>query len=203
MKVIGLSGGIGSGKSAVAQMLRGRGIPVIDADVLAHDVTLPGQPAYEEIARTWPEVIAAEGRIDRKKLAAIVFRDVQSRKHLEAITHPRIRAEVAAQTSALAAAGHPVAFLEAALLVETGLYKSLDGLVVVTADDETRIARVMSRDGASREKVLERVAAQLPMADKIRVADYVIDNDHTLDDTAEQVWRVLQQILTRTASLNH
>jgi dephospho-CoA kinase len=199
MRVIGLSGGIGSGKSAVAQMLRGRGVPVIDADVLARDVTLPGRPAYEDIARAWPEVLAADGSIDRKQLAAIVFADTESRKRLEAITHPRIRAEVAAQTSALAADGHQLAFLEAALLVETGLYKSLDGLVVVTADDETRIARVMRRDGASRDKVLARMAAQLPLADKIRVADHVIDNGHGLDATAEQAWRVLQQLSTGTA----
>jgi dephospho-CoA kinase len=202
MKVIGLSGGIGSGKSAVAHMLRGRGVPVIDADVLSRDVTLPGRPAFEDIARAWPEVIAADGHIDRKKLAAIVFGDAESRKRLEAFTHPRIRAEVAAQTSALASEGHPIAFLEAALLVETGLYKSLDGLVVVTADDETRIARVMKRDGVSRDEVLARMAAQLPLQDKLRVADHVIDNSHGPDETAAQVWRVLQQLSTGTASPN-
>lgn len=202
MKVIGLSGGIGSGKSAVAHMLRARGVPVIDADVLARDVTLPGRPAYEEIARAWPQVIAPDGRIDRQKLAAIVFADAQSRRRLEAITHPRIRAEVAAQVSALAAAGHAVAFLEAALLVETGLYRSMDGLVVVTADDETRIARVIQRDGASRENVLARMAAQLPMEDKIRVADHVIDNSRELEDTAEQLRRVLQHISTGTPASN-
>jgi len=198
MKVIGLSGGIGSGKSAVAQMLRGRGVPVIDADVLSRDVSLPGRPAFEDIARAWPEVIAADGHIDRKKLAAIVFGDAESRKRLEAITHPRIRAEVAAQTSTLASEGHPIAFLEAALLVETGLYKSLDGLVVVTADDETRIARVMKRDGVSREKVLARMAAQLPLQDKLRVADHIIDNSRGLGETAAQVWRVLEQLSAGT-----
>lgn len=202
MRVIGLSGGIGSGKSAVAQMLRGRGIPVIDADVLARDVTLPGRPAYQDIARAWPEVLADDGRIDRKRLAAIVFADAESRKRLEGITHPRIRAEVAAQTSALAADGHEVAFLEAALLVETGLYKSLDGLVVVTADDDTRIARVMSRDGIPREEVLARMAAQLPLEHKTRVADHVIDNSRGLDETAEQVRRVLPQIRAATPSPN-
>lgn len=183
-------------------MLRARGVPVIDADVLARDVTLPGRPAYEEIARAWPQVIAPDGRIDRQKLAAIVFADAQSRRRLEAITHPRIRAEVAAQVSALAAAGHAVAFLEAALLVETGLYRSMDGLVVVTADDETRIARVIQRDGASRENVLARMAAQLPMEDKIRVADHVIDNSRELEDTAEQLRRVLQHISTGTPASN-
>jgi dephospho-CoA kinase len=202
MRVIGLSGGIGSGKSAVAQILRARGVPVIDADVLARDVTRPGRPAYEEIAQTWPQVIATDGGIDRKKLAAIVFGDAPARMRLEAITHPRIRAEVTAQTSALAAAGHHLAFLEAALLVETGLYKSLDGLVVVTADDEERIARVMRRDGVSREKVLARMAAQLPLQDKTRVADHIIDNSRDLGETAAQVGRLLQQLSTRPSPGN-
>jgi len=202
MKVIGLSGGIGSGKSTVAQMLRGRGVPVLDADLVAREVTEPGLPAHEEIARAWPDVIGHDGRIDRKRLAAIVFGDAPSRKRLEAITHPRIRSEVAARTSVLAAAGHPVAFLEAALLVETGLHKSLEGLVVVTAEDETRIARVIRRDGSSRESVLARIAAQLPMEDKIRVADHVIDNSHSLEETAQQVSRALQQILPETSSPN-
>lgn len=181
-------------------MLRDRGVPVIDADVLAREVTLPGRPAYDEIARTWPEVVATGGGIDRKKLAAVVFFDAKSRERLEAITHPRIRAEVAAQASALAADGHPVAFLEAALLVETGFHKNLDGLVVVGADDETRIARVMNRDGVPRQLVLARMAAQLPLEDKTRVADYVIDNSRGLEDTAEQVRRVLQQVMPQDVS---
>jgi dephospho-CoA kinase len=195
IKVIGLTGGIGSGKSTVAQVIRDHGVPVIDADVIARQVVEPGQPAHSDLARAWPEVIASDGHIDRKKLAAIVFSDRESRTRLEAITHPRIRAEVASQTAALAAAGHQVAFLEAALLVETGLYRNLAGLVVVTADDETRIARVIRRDDCSRETVLARMAAQLPMEEKIRAADYVIDNSNSLEKTTEQVLRRLRHIL--------
>lgn len=198
MKVIGLTGGIGSGKSTVAAILRQHGIPVMDADTIAKQVTEPGQPAHADIARVWPGVIGSDGRIDRKKLAAVVFEngeDPDSRKCLEAITHPRIRAEVARQASALAAAGHGVTFLEAALLVETGLYRTLDGLVVVTADDEARIDRVIRRDGATRANVLARMAAQLPIQDKIRVADYVIDNSRSVKETTEQVLRVLRPVL--------
>jgi dephospho-CoA kinase len=195
IKVIGLTGGIGSGKSTVAKVIRDQGVPVIDADVIARQVAEPGQPAHGDVARAWPEVIGSDGRIDRKKLAAIVFADAESRKRLEAIMHPRIRAEVATESAALAMAGHQVAFLEAALLVETGLYRQLDGLVVVTADDETRIERVLRRDGCSRESVLARMAAQLPMQEKIRVADYVIDNNRSLEESRVQILRSLQHIL--------
>ncbi len=194
MRVIGLTGGIGSGKSTVAAMIRDRGVPVMDADVMAREITAPGQPAQIEIARTWP-VADATGRIDRKKLAAIVFADAASRKRLEAITHPRIRTRLAEERSGLAAAGHGLAFLEAALLVETGLYRDLDGLLVVTADEAVRIDRVMARDRCSRADVLARVAAQLPMAAKLAVADYVIDNGASLDGTRAQVAAVLQALL--------
>ena len=195
IKVIGLTGGIGSGKSTVAQVVRDHGVPVIDADILARQVAEPDQPAHADIARAWPEVIGSDGRIDRKKLAAIVFSDPESRKRLEAITHPQIRAKIAEQTAAFEAAGHPVAFLEAALLVETGLYRALDGLVVVTADDELRIERVIRREGCSREDVVARIAAQLPMDEKIRAAGYVIDNNGSLAATTDQVMRDLKRIL--------
>ena len=195
LKVIGLTGGIGSGKSAVAQLIRDLGVPVIDADVIARQVAEPGQPAHADIERAWPEVIGGDGRIDRKKLAALVFADAELRRRLEGIMHPRIRAEVAVETARLAAAGHPTVLLEAALLVETGLYRDLDGLVVVTADNETRIERVIRRDGCTRESVLARIAAQLPMDEKIRVADYVIDNNGSLEMTKPQVLASLRHLV--------
>jgi dephospho-CoA kinase len=195
LKVIGLTGGIGSGKSTVAQVIRDQGIAIIDADLTARQVTEPGQPAHADIANAWPEVVGADGRIDRRRLACIVFADPESRRRLEAITHPRIRAELATQTSALEAAGHRIAFLEAALLVETGLYRELDGLVVVTANRDALIERVVRRDGCSRESVLARIAAQLPVEEKIRVADYVVQNDSSLDHVREQVLRALEEIM--------
>jgi dephospho-CoA kinase len=194
IKVIGLTGGIGSGKSAVAQIIRDQGIPVIDADLVARQVTLPGQPAHLDIAKAWPEVVGSDGRIDRGKLAAIVFADAQSRKRLEAITHPRIRAEIAAQSAALDAAGHRLAFLEAALLVETGSYRDYDGLVVVIADPQICVERVVRRDGRSRAQVQARMAAQLSIDEKTRVAGHVIDNNGTLDQTRDQVLRVLASL---------
>jgi len=191
IELVGLTGGIGSGKSTVGKMLRDRGIPVIDADALAHQIVEPGLPAYADIADVWPEVIGVDGRIDRKKLGAIVFSDATSQTRLQAITHPRIREQVAVQAAALEASGHHLAFLEAALLVETGFYKQLDGLVVVASSEETQILRVMARDGCAREAALARIRAQRPLADKIRVADHVLDNDGDLEATRAQLGQLL------------
>ncbi len=191
LKLIGLTGGIGSGKSTVAAIIRAEAIPVIDADVIARAVVEPGQPAHGEIAREWPAVIAADGQIDRKKLGAIVFSHAQSRGRLEAVTHPRIRHEVATQAAELAAKGHQLAFLEAALLVETGFYKQLDGLVVVSASEEAQLARVMARDAWPRAIALARIRAQLPLADKIRLANHVLDNCGSLEALRAQVLRLI------------
>ena len=194
IKLIGLSGGIGSGKSTVADMLRQRGIPVIDADVIARQVVEPGLPAHRDIALAWPSVVATDGAIDRKKLAAIVFSDPASQAQLEAITHPRIREEIAVQAAALTKAGHPLAFLEAALIVESGYYKQLDGLVVVAASETTQLDRVMARDRSTREAALARIHAQSPLEEKIRVATHVIDNNGDLASTRAQVDAVLAKI---------
>jgi len=202
IKLVGLTGGIGSGKSTVARMLRERGIPVIDADAIARQVVEPGWPAHGEIAAAWPEVMGADGRIDRRKLGAIVFSDPTSQARLEAITHPRIREQVALQAAALEVTGHRLAFLEAALLVETGFYKQLDGLVVVSLGLDTQVERVMARDACPRESALARIRAQRPLADKVRVADHVIDNDGDIEATRAQLDRILRAIETRSES-NH
>jgi dephospho-CoA kinase len=202
IKLVGLTGGIGSGKSTVARMLRERGIPVIDADAIARQVVGPGWPAHGEIAAAWPEVIAADGGIDRKKLGAIVFSDPKSQARLEAITHPRIREQVAVQAAALEAAGQGLAFLEAALLVETGFYKQLDGLVVVSLSEKAQTERVMARDACSRESALARIRAQRPLADKIRVADHVVDNGGDIESTREKLAQILRAIAT-TSESNH
>lgn len=194
IRLIGLSGGIGAGKSTVADMLGERGIGVIDADVLARQVVQPGLPAYREIVGLWPEVAAQDRTIDRKKLATIVFADPSSQARLQAITHPRIREEVARQANALADAGQALAFLEAALIVESGYYKELDGLIVVIADEAVRIARVVARDGCTREAAVARVRAQGSQEEKVRVATHVIDNNGDLGSTRAQVEAVLAHL---------
>jgi dephospho-CoA kinase len=187
LKLVGLTGGIGTGKSTVARMIRAAGVPVLDADVLAREVVAPGQPALAAIAAAWPDVVAADGTLDRKRLGAKVFADPAARARLEAITHPRIQERCQIEAQALEAAGHRLAFYEASLLVETGRQRDFDGLVVVTADEEQQLARVQARDGSTREQALARLRAQLPADEKRKVATHIVDNSGDLEHTRGQV----------------
>jgi dephospho-CoA kinase len=191
LRYVGLTGGIGTGKSTVGQMLRDAGVPVIDADVLAREVVAPGQPAHAEVAAAWPDVIQPDGTIDRRRLGHRVFSDPAARARLEAITHPRIQEKALELGRALEAAGHRLAFYEASLLVETGGHRRFDGLVVVTASEEQQIARVMARDRSTREQALARLRAQMPPEEKRRAATHVIDNSGDLENTRRQVQQLV------------
>jgi dephospho-CoA kinase len=192
--VVGLTGGIGSGKTTVAQMFAARGIPVIDADALAREVVAPGGPAHADVAAAWPEVIGRGGTVDRKRLGKIVFDDPTARKKLEGFTHPRIQAVADARMAGLADAGERLALYEATLLVESGRWRDFDGLIVVVASPETQVARAMARDGLSREEAEARVRAQMSTEDKLRVATEVIDNDGALAATEAQVEVLLSKL---------
>ena len=177
MRVIGLTGGIATGKTTFAEALRARGVPVVDADALARAAVAPGSPALAEIARTFgPGVLAADGALDRKKLGAIVFGDAEARRKLEAITHPAVRRAMAEETARLAAAGHALAFYDTPLLYEVGLDRLLDSVVVVWAPAEVQRARLATRDGLSPEEADARLAAQLPIDEKAARADFVVAN---------------------------
>lgn len=192
--MVGLTGGIASGKSTVARMLAERGVPVIDADALAREVVEPGTPALERIAARWPEVVR-DGVLDRKALGAVVFARPEEREALEAIVHPAIRAEVEKRLAALEAAGEELAVYEAALLVETGLDEGLDGLVVVALPEEEQVRRLVVRDGLTPEAARARVAAQAPLSEKLRKADYVIENTGdlaALRRRVDEVWSALR-----------
>lgn len=195
--LVGLTGGIATGKSTVAAMFRALGCEVIDADQLAREVVEPGEPALEEIvAEFGPGILQADGRLDRGALGALVFGDPVRRRRLEAITHPRIRQRLAQRLAALAAAGfRGVVIFDAPLLVETGAAAMMDRLVVVVADEATQLARLMARDGLSREQARERLRSQLPLAEKVRHAHYVIDNSGDLAVTAARVREVYQALL--------
>jgi dephospho-CoA kinase len=188
VRVVGLTGGIASGKSTVAALLRARGAPVIDADQLAREVVAPGSEGLAAITRRFgDDILDAGGALDRKKLAAIVFSDEDARRDLERITHPRIAAASQRRIAELGAAGAEVAIYEAALIVENNLHRDLAALIVVAVDEETQIARLMARDGIDEAAARARVAAQLPLADKVAVADHVIDNSGDLAATERQV----------------
>lgn len=195
-RIIGLTGGIASGKSTVARLFAELGAPIVDADVLARRVVEPGQPAYEDIVREFgPEVLAADGTIDRKKLGERVFGDEEARRKLNRFTHARIAALSQAEIARHAAAGAPVVIYEAALLVENRIHEGLDGLIVVSAPPEAQLRRLVLRDGLEEEAARQRLAAQLPLEARLAVATWVIDNSGAPKDTARQVrelWARLQ-----------
>jgi len=193
--VIGLTGGIGSGKSTVAAMLGELGAELIDADQIARDVVRPGEPAYDEIVSVFGrDILAADGTIDRKVLGGRVFADPAARRQLESIVHPRIGAQSWRRISEAGARGVRVVIYEASLLVEGGLHKSFDGLIVVSASEAAQRGRVAARDGLGELEIGRRMAAQLPTSDKVAVADWVIHNDGKLEDTRRQVEAVWREI---------
>jgi dephospho-CoA kinase len=193
--VIGLTGGIASGKSAVAQLLRDRGAAVVDADALARQVVEPGQPALAELAARFGSAILDEsGHLDRKKLGALVFADATARADLNRITHPRIAAAGQAEIARLTDAGAPVVFYEAALLVENRAHEWLDGLIVVSSPRETQLPRLMKRDGIDLAAAEARLAAQLPLAEKLAVATWVVDNSGDLAQLQAEVDRLWQRV---------
>src|SRR5512133_3892809 len=160
VRVVGLTGGIASGKTTFAGVLRARGVPVVDADALARAAVAPGAPALAEIARVFgPGVLAADGTLDRKAMAAVVFADPGARRRLEAITHPAVRRAMADETARLAAAGHPLAFYDTPLLYEVGLDRQLDSVVVVWAPADVQRARLAARDGLPAADADARLAA--------------------------------------------
>jgi dephospho-CoA kinase len=194
VRIWGLTGNIGSGKTTVGRMLSARGIPVVDADQLAREVVEPGRPALREIASRFPDVLGPDGSLDRKALVARVFADPAEREALNRIVHPRIAEEVAARMAALAAAGQAVAVYEAALIVENGLQQGLDGLIVVSAPPEVQIARLRLREGMSEGEARARIASQLPSAEKTRHATVVIDNSGSEAELSEKVERLVSRL---------
>lgn len=197
MKVIGLTGGVASGKSTVARLLAELGVPVIDADRVAREVVEPGTPGLAKIVQAFgPSVLDAQGRLDRGAMRRRITADRDARRTLEAITHPAIREAIGERLGELAAAGHAAAVVEAALLVETGSWRLYPVLVVVSADPETQVRRVMARDGVSEADARALLAAQLPLADKEKVATHVIRNDGdraALEARTREVWAVISR----------
>jgi dephospho-CoA kinase len=196
---LGLTGGIASGKTAVAAMLRELGFDVLDADSLAHKLIEPGQPAYDEVLREFgPAILDPDRRINRAKLAKIVFDDRAKLAHLNAILHPRVEAAAHQQFDEWSRNGNrPAAFIEAALLVEAGYHKNLDGLLVTWCRPDQQLQRLRAR-GFSDEQARQRIAAQLPTEEKLRHATEKIDCSTSLEDTRKQVETLAAKLRQKT-----
>ncbi|MGH7435497.1 MAG: dephospho-CoA kinase [Polyangiaceae bacterium] len=198
MHLFGLTGGIASGKSTVAARFRAHGLPVIDADELAREVVAKGSEGLAAVVAAFGSgILDPSGALDRKALAAVVFADDADRRKLSAILHPLISRRTMERSAELASRGEPLACYEAALLVENGIADAFRPLVVVACPEEDQIARVQSRDGATREEALARIRAQKPLAEKLGVADLVIDTTGPIEAARARADEVLAEVCRR------
>ena len=200
MRVIGLTGGIATGKSSVARFFVERGVPVIDADQLARDAVLPGSSALDQIIiRFGSEVLTQDGVLDRKKLGSMVFSNPEKRRILENILHPEIRKLSEIRISEAVTAGHKRLIYMAPILIEAGADSRVDTIWVVTVRPEIQLERLMRRDGITHDQALKIIASQMPLAEKERHGSVVIDNSGTEAET----WNFLESVWSKeTGSSN-
>lgn len=195
MLLVGLTGGIGSGKSTVTSMLEELGAVVFDADVLSREAVARGTPGFGAVVeRFGPNVLAPGGDLDREALASIVFADPAARRDLEAIVHPEVRRRFAEAVERFEGT-NAVVVLSAPLLIETGMHTAFDVLVVVSTTPHTQVERLMRDRGMSEAAIRARIEAQLPLDEKAAVADVLIDNEGSLEELrghVERVWAELQ-----------
>jgi dephospho-CoA kinase len=201
MLKVGLTGGLACGKSFVGAALADMGCLLIQADELGHEVLAPGGPAHDAVVNEFGrEILSGDGTIDRKALAARVFGDPERLARLNALVHPaviRLEEERAAEYAAVKSDG--IAVVEAAILIETGSYKRFDKMILVTCDEQSQFERAMHRGGAAESDVRARLARQMPVAEKRKFADFVIDTSGNKEDTLRQTRAVYEQ-LRRIAS---
>ena len=198
MKVLGLTGGIGSGKSMVASMFAKLGADVLDADRLAREIVEPGQPALEEIATAFGrDILLPDGRLDRGKLGRIIFADPVARGRLNAITHPRIRERMDAEIAARGSRPG-VLIVDIPLLYESDRARAVEAVIVVWVDQQTQLRRLDERDGLTAEEARQRIAAQMPLDEKRARADVVIDNNGSRENTRRQVEAIYRRYAPTT-----
>lgn len=201
MKVVGLTGGIASGKSSVANILENCGAVVVDADLLAREVVAPGESAYHAIVNAFGNmVLRTDGTLDRTALGKLVFADAAARKILEEITHPRIAERAARRIEEERLRGARVLFYVVPLLIEAGLVSTVDEVWLVSVGKEEQINRLMKRDAISREEALRKIAAQMPLQEKAAYADVIIDNNGLPEETARCVMYEWKRLLARIAA---
>lgn len=196
MKVIGLTGGIGSGKTTVTDYLMSRGFHVLDADKIAREIVLPGSEMLIQLTAVFGRgILMEDGSLDRKKLAAIVFSDADKKKTMDGLMHTRILELIHERILQFREEGKKkVIFIDAPLLFETGLDNSVSEIWVIDVDDETRIKRVMERDGLNREDIEKRISSQMTREEKKRRADVILDNTGHQEALYEQIEQLLKKI---------
>jgi len=200
MRLIGLTGGIATGKTTVARLLAARGAAIVDADELAHLAEAPGQPALADIVQRFGrEVLRPDGTLDRERLGAIVFADAAARRDLEAITHPRISAMVAERVAAALAGEAQLVVVDVPLLFEGNRQSQFEGTLLVYAPVAVQIARLAERNGLDEPAARQRLSAQLPIDDKRARATWVIDNSGSEEATADEVARWWDRVVSDPA----
>lgn len=197
MHRVALTGGIATGKSHVRAEFERLGVPTIDADAIARAVVAPGSPGLAAVtSRFGREVLDANGALDRKKLASIVFAQPDARRDLERIIHPQVRQAIDAWFASLDP-NRPFAIADIPLLYETGREREFDAVIVITCEPAAQIRRLLARDGVTEAEALQRIAAQMPTEDKVRRTNYVIRTDGTFEDTNRQVRSIYDQLTIR------
>ncbi|CAG8441810.1 9442_t:CDS:2 [Acaulospora morrowiae] len=195
MKIIGLTGGISSGKSTVSRMFIRRKIPVIDGDLLARQVVEPGRPAFKLIVKHFtPEILQEDGTLNREKLGNIIFSDEKQRKILNKCTHPFIRTEILKLLIWYWIKGERIIVLDAPLLIESGLNRYIRTVLVVYCPERLQLTRLVERDKISESAARQRISSQMPLKEKVKHANYVIDNSADIKTTEEQVDKIVAKI---------
>ena len=196
MNKVGLTGGIASGKSMVCELFRAKGCHIIDADKVAHELIRRGRSCYDPVVREFGrQVLDVSGEIDRKKLGAIVFDDKVRLETLNSILHPEVTRAILSDLAQLESEkqnSRPI--VDASLMIESGFYKCFNSLIVVTCAPRQQVERLIARNRMSEEQAMRRIALQMSLAEKVRFADYVIDNSGTVDRTQEQVNQLFRQL---------
>ena len=192
--IIGLTGSIASGKSTVAKMIQSYNLPIVDADVVARQVVEPGTPTLKKIAEAFgDEVMAEDGTMDRAKVGSIIFHNEEMRKILNSIIHPAIREEMLRQRDEFMSYGEKNIFMDIPLLFESKLEHFVEKIIVVSVGEEVQLQRLMERNGFTEEDAKARIATQIPVKEKEQLADAVIHNNGTLEDTAIQLQTILYE----------
>jgi len=195
---VGLTGGIAAGKSTVASLMARLGAGVLDADEVVRELQRPGTWVYQAILQAFgPSIVQRDGTIDRKRLGEMVFQDEGARRQLEATVHPALVAAIEQRLRAFEAQGMKLCVVELPLLIEAGAQERFDWVVVVTAPEEVQVSRLMADRGLSREEALARIRSQMPLHEKVRVADFVIENAGDLQEVERRVQELYQALLQK------